>query len=750
MTKKLPTRTTHLNGLAELELLNIDPATGAAPSPRLPDVKAASSIYEGLKDADSDSSIDRGRVDAMFDGAAPYDNRVLVQTGQGSRTNLNFGESQRLLDVDMSAFVDLFCSLDRLVSVKPTAGPPTALLEAAGVIAEELTQLIRDWPDAFSNYLRLCTEFIKHGVGIAYFSDATQWRWRVSGLGDFLVPRKTPSSEEGLEVACSRRSYLLHELYAFIRNPEAATKKGWNPDEIRRVMVQNATNSGTAKSGYRDWEVLQQEFKNNDLQSGMENTTVSVIHEWVREFDGSISLYLFAEESPQDFIFVKRNMFPRADQAFVFFTYGVGNNGTLHSIRGKGQRIFAHIQTSNRMRGQMADAAFLAGSVMLQPETERALEKLSYTLYGPYSILSPDVKVIEKGIPNLANSMQPALDSIELQLARNADPVGVYGDKASPYRNELQVEHDLAVSSRLTGATINLFYASWTRLLREMVRRITAGDSGDPPVREFFRRCAERGVPAEVVKSLDHSRTTAVRAIGAGSAANRLLALRELNQIAGAFDETGRHNLIRDITTARVGRDMVDRYVTTTPEPRPTVEGKLAMLENAAMQGGSQIPVLSGELHGEHLRTHAPLLQQIISGVETGEVDPVQSLPLAEALHAHCSEHAGFLSQDPLSQADAAGYRQMLQQTSEIIVNTRKKITAMQRKAQMAEGPGAGESGGTPAEGPSAAQLKMEEHQMKLQNEQRKADQEYAIKERKAQQEATLKDASNAMKMQRE
>jgi hypothetical protein len=754
MLKTPPTMTKRVSvpqGLGELELLNIDAATGAAPDPRLPNVQSAASIYEGLKDADEDSSTNRMRIDAMFDGTPPYDPRVLITTGQGSRTNLNFGEAQRLLDVEMSAFVDLYSSLDTLVRVRPTLGELAERLEAAEVIAEELTRMARSWPEFHSLYLRLCTEFIKHGVGVTYFPDDRGWRFRVTGLSDFLVPRQCASSEEGVEVAASRRSYLLHELYAFIRKPEIATKQGWNEAEVKRVMVQNATNSGSQKAGYRDWEAMQRELKNNDLAQGMENTTVSVIHMWVREFDGSISLYLFAEDNPADFLFTKRSMFKSAEQAFIFFTYGVGNNGTLHSIRGKGQRIFAHIQTSNRIRSGMVDAAFLGGSIMLQPQSERALEKLSYTLYGAYSILSPDVDVVEKAVPNLSQAMQPALDSVELQLARNADPVGIYGDKASPYKNEMQVEHDLAVSSRLTGATLNLFYASWTRLWREMTRRATSpGAAQDPAVKELFRRCLERGVSPEMLRSLDHSSTVAVRAIGAGSAANRVLALRELNQVSGGFDETGRHHLLRDIVTARVGRDLTDRYIGPLPEPRPTVEGKIALLENEAMQQGRPVPVLSNELHGEHLRAHAPLLQELISGIETGEVDPMAALPVAEALYDHCSQHNGFLLQDPMAQADAKGMKQLLQQAEMIIVNFRRKLAAMARKAQegqMADGSGGDQSGGTGDTGPSAAQLKLEEHQVKLSIAQQKAEQEMSIKERKAMQEMALKDAERAMSM---
>jgi hypothetical protein len=113
------------SGLNEFDLLNLDPQTLTPPESRIRDVKAASSIYDTLRKADEKSSSNRARIDAMFDGASPYDQRVLFSTGQGNRTNLNFGEAQRLLDVSMSAYVDLYTSLEKL---------DPALLEAAEVL----------------------------------------------------------------------------------------------------------------------------------------------------------------------------------------------------------------------------------------------------------------------------------------------------------------------------------------------------------------------------------------------------------------------------------------------------------------------------------------------------------------------------------------------------------------------------------------------------------------------------------------
>lgn len=734
------------SGLAELELLNLDAETGAPPESRLKDVKAAVSIYGTLRRADERSSANRARLDGMFDGAPPYDQRVLQSTGQGSRTNLNFGEAQRFLDIAMSAYVDLYSSLERLVSVRLRGGEPAERQEAQDIISEELTNTLREWPEFHSSYLRLCGEFTKHGVSVAYFDSPEGWKFRVCGFGDFLIPRQTVASEEAIEVACARRQYLLHELYGFVRDEEVAKKLGWDVEEVKRVITKNARTTGrTGTSTFSDWEATQRELKNNDLYTGLENTTVQVLHFWVREFDGTVSHFICAEESPKSFMFRKTGMFAAPEQAYVLFTYGVGTNGTYHSIRGLGHRIFNHVQLSNRMRGQALDGAMLASAVMIQPESPRALEDLSFTFYGPYSVLSPNVRVIEKAIPNLSNSVMPALNDLQGQLALNVDLMSPYGpNQSSPYRNNLQVEHDLAVSSRLTGSTLNLFYASWSRLLREVVRRIVFGDKGDKAVAGFYARCAERGVPAALIQTLDPAKTAAVKAIGAGSQANRLLALRELNGISGAFDDVGRRNLIRDITATRVGYDLVDRYAPAAPEPRLTVDAKIAMMENQAMAAGTPVAVLDSELHGMHLRVHAPELQGLLAALDTGEVDAVQVFPLVQALTEHVSQHLQFLVSDRAAQAQVAEVKQLLQIAQEVITNTGRKLLKMQRE-QAQQTPA---EGGVQQAGPSNGELKLQEHQIKMEIARQKAELDMRIREAKFQQEQALRDAERALKLE--
>lgn len=732
----------NIDALDDLDLAGLKD-NGKPAENRLTDVNKGVGIFAMLKKADEGSAINRARYDAMFDGAAPYDHNKLKTSGQALKTNLNFGEAQRLLDISLSAYVDLYSSLESLVDVHAKSDEPDATRKEK-IVEEEATHTLRSWPEFHSAYLRLCTTFIKHGVGIAYFESPSDWRFNVTGLDDVLIPRQTKASEECIDITIVRRKYSLDRLYGYIRNEKAAKAAGWDVAEVKRVMLKNV-NSGAYKTRYDDYEALQAEIKNNDIYSGLENPTVEVLHFYVKELDGKISHYISAEEQPKAFMYKADRKYDKAEESFIFFTYGVGSNGTYHSVRGLGHRIFAHIQTSNRLRCQQIDGAMLASSVMLQPENNRALEELSFTMYGPYTVMSPNVTVVEKAIPNLTNSVQPALQDITNQLQLNTDTISTYGpNQSSPYRNQAQVVADMDVATRLSGASLNLFYMSWSRLMREFFRRLVTKSQNDPATKEFFKRCEERGVSREFIKTLDLTRTRAVRSIGSGSQANRLVALRELQGISAQFDDVGRRNLTRDIVATRVGHDLADRYVPSDPDAqtRQTINTKIAMMENGQLQAGQQVPVLSSELHGEHLQIHLPLAQQLIEAYNSGQTDERQLLQMVQALYQHLSETAQYVGADVSLQGLFSQTKQILQYLEEIINNVSKSIEAEQRQAAEAAEAGGGDGGAAAQE---AMTLKQQQAQLDMQIKQQKAELEMAIKQRKFDQEQALRDAKAAM-----
>ncbi len=380
---------------------------------------------------------------------------------------------------------------------------------------------------------------------------------------------------------------------------------------------------------------------------------------------------------------------------------------------------------------------------MIQPENQRALDELSFTYYGAYAVLSPNIRLIEKASPNLSTAVQPALTDISNQLALNTDTVSTYGaNQSSPYRNQMQVVADMDVSTRLSGASLNLFYASWTRLLREIVRRVVVNKKRDAMVQDFYNRCAARGVSEEFIKSLDVARTKAVRSIGNGSYANRLVALRELQAISGSFDEVGRKNLTRDIVATRVGHDLADRYIPQQVQERPTVDTKIAFFENQDLMSGAQVPVVSTELHATHLSVHLPALDQLLEQLNMGQADPVQALAILQAFYQHISETAQFLAGDPSQEALVKKTKQSLNFAEEMIYNTSKQVEKMQREQMEAQPVQEGQPQVDPA-----LEAKMRESEIKNQITMEKAKLDMEIKQAKFEQDQAIKDAENAMKL---
>ena len=95
--------------------------------------------------------------------------------------------------------------MEKLVEVKGTEGEASEIGPMEDIVAEEISHLLRSWPEFHSNYLRLCNTFIKHGVSVSYFDTPDDWRFRVGSFADILIPRQTPSSEDLIDVAIGRR-----------------------------------------------------------------------------------------------------------------------------------------------------------------------------------------------------------------------------------------------------------------------------------------------------------------------------------------------------------------------------------------------------------------------------------------------------------------------------------------------------------------------------------------------------------------
>jgi hypothetical protein len=725
--------------------------SGAPPKSRIKDSKSLHEIYKKLRDADQASSKNRAEIQAMFDGAPPYNDSDLTASGQAYRCNVNFDEAAAILESSVSGYIDLVHSVEHLLSLKTDFGSYKERLEYNHILADELTRAIRSWPQFYFNYMLLVHYFVAYGVGIAYWEDEIDWKWRVSMFGDFLIPRKTLACEEEIEVAVCVRSYQAHQLYRYIEDAEVAAEMGWNVEEVRKALIK-AANGSNSIGTFTDWEALQREFKNNDLFAGTAGASeIKVLHAWVKEFDGSVSYYMTLENNEaEDYLCAKKNLYGHVNSAFVFFPFGVGSNGYYHSIRGLGYKIFPQIQLSNRLRCQMADGAMLSSTLLLQPSDEQALEDLNFTFYGPYSVLAPNtMNVVERAMPDVSRSAKPFLDDLVSQMQHKT---GVYDNASSAIsdnreKTKFETQAIMSGQSRLSLASLNLFYEPWGRVLKEIVRRFirggyVQGEAGSKEILEFRARCEMRGVPLEAIDAIDIDSVRPVRAIGAGSEAARLLATDELTQLMPGFDEFGRKAAIRDRVAARFGYDLADRY---TPPPdadaRPVIDVKMALLENAQLQTGQNIPILPNENHLEHAKVHLTALAEIVEALEQQQVPVEQVVDGMVNLFSHTTLHVEYVSQDTTIPEEGANLRQALQQFGEIVNNSVKHVQKLRAQAAPSGGPQQSDEFG------DRLQQKLQEHQLKLQMMQEVHQTRLNLRAAEVRQKMALRDAETANKL---
>ena len=742
---------TGLDAIDEIDLSTLTPEGKPKKPSRLSNPNAIRAMYQQAVQDDQGSAKVRAQLQACKDGEPPFNQAALNASGQGSRANFNTLMMQDLITKANTGRNDIIFSPKQLMTIEVDGGEPAERLGYSRIIAAELSRTIRKWGSFSANTQRLIDLFDTHGVGIDYAPDDKDFRFEVAALDEFLVPRQVSVSAEKTPWAIARKDMLVTELYDHIENEKVATQLGWNVAAVKEAIGRATTQAPTGEAG--DTARLQEQVKNNDLYVGTMFQHIKVLHCWVREFDGTYSLFITEKDAPKgEFLFKQYSRYENIEEAFNYYCYGVGN-GKLHSVRGLGHMIFALCQLHSRLMCQKADGIMLSESIMLSATSSNAMQEATLNYLGPFSLLPPGFEVVERQFAGGSDRAMGFLGEIKSQMGqvsgRFMTPQGQGGET---YQNRDSIGAELENAASGDSGSIDLFYSSWDRTMRRMCRRIVTGPKSDPLVKEFHRRIERAGITQEILDSIDHDSTYAYRTLGAGSPAARSLSFTKLMSLLPQLDEIGRKNLIYQFVANEVGYQNADEFASKAEEPRLGTEASLAMVENELLRMGRPFQVLSYQMHGTHVQIHVPPLLEVLDAVERGELDPMQELPGLQAMLNHLSAHGEELARDPSQLAMYGQVKEAVNNTQQVVTNMERKIKAIQAQGGGAEGGEAAAPGGEEAlnaEKVRQEQLKTAMIEFKLQIAQRKGEMELAIQQAKADQNLALNDLKGAEMVQK-
>lgn len=679
--------------------------SGKPPRSKIKDPKSALSIWNEIRRADGPSSFDRARIDSGYNNEKPFSDAKI----QPYRVNVSWGWLDMVLGMAMAGYVDIYNAVESLFECPTDYGLTTEKKELEDVVAEEVSKIIREWPDFFSNFLRVSSVFIKHGVGVALPNDESDWRWEATDLSDFKMPRKTKVGQENIEVACCLRFYSPTSLYALIEDPETAEDLGFDVEAVRSAIRSSINNNNNfSKHHFEDWEKLEAEMRNNDLffSHGAANAeSIRVVLMWTKEFDGKYSHYMILDdENNEKFLYKKIGRFENVYQAFILFTYGVGTNGYYHGIRGQGYKAFPEHGALNIAACQMLENATFGSAITLQPKDESAMQEMQFQPVGPFNLITPGVSVLKDSImPNVSQNALPVLQQFA-QMFR--DRTSQYNTEAllnqSAEKTKYQLQSELGSIAKMSVSDLNLFYISFELLLKEMVRRMKRKSyQGDEPggnyVIELRKRLLKKGRESggdpnrylEAFYKLDTNQLTVRRAIGGGSEAARMLAFdRLMGMVYGSLPDWGKQNLTWDLTAEVVGYKNAPRYATRPgSENTPAMDAGMAQLENNVLMMGGQVERIDGQNDFTHATTHLmfvqPLVGQATDAIAADDMETLgKLLPGINSVNQHNLPHIERVSRDPLMKQESGQMRKAMQEHDELIHNGLLKLQKHQADMQ--------------------------------------------------------------------
>ena len=681
------------------------------PERRIRDAGSAYSIAMQLIQEDLLASQNRAQINGLIDGRPPYNQEDLDEAGQSNRVNVNTKDAVALESQAVRAYYDLTTSVESLITCETKYGDAVQRPYWCNIISDEFTRTLRRWGLFNLRTSNLHLQYVRHGVGMAFFENEVDWRFRTCGLDDFKIRRNTPASEEEVDVAMVSAPYSVTQIYGMIRNADAARENGWDVEQAYQLCLENVNivRNGTGQTAYISWEQLERQIKENDIYYGSGDYHVWLNHLWVKEFDGTMTHIIVPREmadspnSPNNiedqphsnFLYENRFQYKTVHEAFTIFTYGIGD-GTYHSIRGMGFLIFDQETAYNHLWNSAMDGAQGNSITMFQPKTGSNTDytKMALDVQGPFAILQGGYEVVNRTIPDFTKAVIPVLSELKNQIRNNTNQYS-----HSPTSQDAQhitarnYQAYLQQEAALSDSALDLWYAPWGRLLSEVFRRMQSRDycPEDPGWREVEDlkiRLKQRNVPLEAFYEAHN--IVPVKSVGAGSKQSRLQAYDQAIAMSPSTDEQGRYNLQRDKAILLLGSDAANRYwpIQQGPERFEQDQHNAFGENNQAIDGHSN-PVLPGDQHFVHCKIHAPLIQNIMKATAQGGNTPLQTLQQAStvlgAIVPHFNQHVQLLSQDKSREAEAKQFAQLGQQAAAEKQRVDNQIQRQQQAAQEAQ-----------------------------------------------------------------
>lgn len=622
-------------------------------------------------------------MQGLVDGNPPWQHSTLTELGQGHRANFNLREGEGALDAAKTPYYDLIFETPNFANIEfyLEGADPILNKEFGDIVTDEYHSTLDDW-DGFDQNMQLHQyQMVFYGVGPMFWPHPLDWRSEAIKIGKALVPDETKANVDELEALVILHYYRADQLWNFIRHEKNAKMGRWNTELVEKAIVQAAHNDVRQVLGTENLDLIQRSQRCGDYFYAMNRSSrIYVASLFVREFNQKVSHYIITDspldeddviaddEKEEGYLYKHRDKYESFSEIICPFFFDTGSDGTWHSIKGLGPKIYDFCDISNRMTCQMIDGAVIGSGVTLEAQDANSMSETQVALVGGATVVQPGYKVVQTRIAESLNGALSIKRDLQNTLQSNTGNYRqrVSGEDQEPTLGQAQL--NAQQQAMLSKGAVNRYYNSLDRWHRETLRRLLnpqlRGSVPGAEQAEYFRECcAKRGIPEKLLVMDNIRKVKATRSVGYGSPQMRDLATDKLMQMIPLADELGRNNIVRAKAASLpgVGQANVDQFFPSIKkEGFPDDHKALATLENNALrQMGGQVEVTPQQNHLTHFDTH---FSDATQHLQDPQGSPVDKLVHMEQAGPHMHKHLDELAGDPTRKKQHKEREQALQQ----------------------------------------------------------------------------------------
>jgi hypothetical protein len=559
-----------------------------------------SQIHDIVNRVDKDSEeliLNAAKIQRKIDGIdPPFNPADLEEQGMAWKYNIPTGFLQTVagkVAPRLSSYLDnarYLINVNLPLRNDETGAPIENAFQKSQKFQEVFTETLRGWLRFNAFQVGLAHETGIYGFCFPAFLDEDDWKPTLYRLDRAFIPSGTEIMDLELPWLVVKAEYKVHELFEKIADKEFAELAGWDieaaVEAINDAMPVDQPSDGGVETESRMYEDLKREcVPGFSYRKNVQ--TIKCRHLFVKEYDGRVSQYIWAENT-KEVIFRSEDRYESMADVVVPFTFQYGN-GTVHGSYGIGQMLYDLALGIERARNNAFDQLETRGKLILQSASANDLAKVKMQIFDTMAVVAGGT--IAGNAAALGNNSAAFIEMdryfsglAEQKVGAFLPPPIVPGANVTATQAAISGQRE----DEMRAAILAYWVRNWAVLSHAIARRMFNPNTSDIQALRAQQECLKY-MSQEEMLILANTSPTATILDFTDAKRNQVVAYCASKIGNPLYNQ---HRLEHIMTSSAIGEDMADDLIIPQEDQTILAEAtRQQILEITALEQGIQVPI---------------------------------------------------------------------------------------------------------------------------------------------------------------